>query len=931
LHAFLRRQQVRADLLVLSGDTVEGGYAEPLATWLRTTVESVYDPEAWQQTGGVFHAPAARLDEAAAAAIAASAAVLLDTDEDLARQLEQTRRAPLRLPGFAPVPSAPLEPLGTVPLPNASGLLFDNGFGGFTADGREYVIRAGPQQSPPAPWINVVANPDFGFTISEGGGGFTWAGDSGRNRLTPWRNDPVLDDPGEVIYLRDEETGSVWSATPRPVPADTRYEIRHGAGYTRFAHRSHGLDQRLCMFVPTDAPLKVARLDVTNEWPRQRRITVTYYAEWVLGSSRDITAPHVVTELVPDADAVFARQHFDATRARRVAFLAASERLHGATADRAGFLGRGGLEQPAGLQRIGLGEVYGSGLDPCAAVQIHLDLKPGEQRTVHFLLGEADSRERAIERIAEYRTPQSVRAAFEQVQRFWDRQLGGIEVHTPEPSMDLLLNRWLPYQALACRLWARSALYQSSGAYGFRDQLQDVLAFVFTRPEHTRTHILEAAGRQFADGDVLHWWHPETTAGVRTRCSDDMLWLPFVTAAYVEASGDASILDEIVPFLEAPELVAAERERYATFPVGGDHGTLYEHCRRALSRGLTCGEHGLPLIGACDWNDGFDRVGEAGRGESVWLGWFLHVTLSAFAPLCENRESPIAAHALLAEAARLRTALHAEAWDGDWYRRAYYDDGSPLGSAANREARIDSISQSWAVLSKAAPAERATQAMQAVREQLLDRQNGLLLLLTPPFDRDDQQPGYIKAYPPGVRENGGQYTHAAVWAAWAFAQMQGGLEAEALFRLLNPVLRARTDEAVTRYRVEPYVVAADIYGSPPHTGRGGWTWYTGSAAWLYRFGVERVLGLQRRGRMLYVDPRMPPDWTEFSLIYRPADAEYRVRVENPTGEYSGVEHVLVDGIAMDGIGIPIFDSGVHEVVVTLGARNGARPWSPVLW
>jgi cyclic beta-1,2-glucan synthetase len=685
------------------------------------------------------------------------------------------------------------------------------------------------------------------------------------------------------------------------------------------------------MFVPIDTPMKVARLDITNHWPRQRRLTLTYYAEWVLGANRDISAPHIVTEFAADAHAVLARQHFSADCAGHVAFLAASERLHGATADRAGFLGRRGLEEPAGLLRIGVGEMFGSGMDPCAAVQIHLDLRPGEQRTIHYLLGEATSRENAIACIQQYRTTESISAAFAEVQRFWDRQLGGIEVHTPEPSMDLMLNHWLPYQALACRLWARSALYQSSGAFGFRDQLQDVLAFLMTRPQLTRDQILDATARQFAEGDVLHWWHPGTFAGVRTRCSDDLVWLPFVTAAYVEVTGDDSILDEIVPFLDAAPLAGAERERYDTYSQGNTTGTLYEHCRRALERGLTRGEHGLPLIGANDWNDGFDRVGERGQGESVWLGWFLHATLTAFAPLAERIEGRLAAAAMIDEAARLRMALDTAAWDGQWYRRAYYDDGTPLGSAANREAKIDSLSQSWAVLSGAAPHDRTSTAMRAVRHELLDESNQLLRLLAPPFDRGEQQPGYIKAYPPGVRENGGQYTHAAVWAAWAFAQLGDGPDAEVLFRLLNPVLRVHSAAEAARYRVEPYVVAADIYATPPHTGRGGWTWYTGSAAWLYRFGIERVLGMQRRGNVLYIDPRVPPDWKEFSIHYRTREAEYRIRVENPDGRYEGVAQVRLDGRVLDGIGIPVEDAGTHDVTVTLGARAAARPWSPVLW
>jgi cyclic beta-1,2-glucan synthetase len=930
IHAYLRRQQVQADLVVLAGDQVAGGYAEPLAGWLRPMVDALHGPDAWHHTGGVFQVPLSRLGPSAIAAVEGSAAVALDMEHDIGRALDAVRASPPRLPQFVPIPSAPLDPLATEAVPRAAGLLFDNGTGGFTDDGREYVIRVEPDR-PPTPWINVIANPAFGSIVSEAGGGFTWADDSGRRRLTPWRNDPVVDAPGEVIYLRDEETGGIWSATPEPKPAGAPYEVRHGVGHSTFAHNSHGLEQRLQIFVPIDAPVRIARLDVTNIAPRDRRLTVTYYAEWVLGANRELTAPHVVTEMAPDAGAVLARQLFEEAGAGRVAFLAASERLHGATADRAGFLGRGGLEDPAGLERIGLDEVFGSGLDPCAAVQVHLDLRPGERRSVHFLLGEAASREEAIALIHSYRGEAAVDEAFAKVQRHWQERLGVLQVRTPEPSMDLMLNRWLPVQALSCRLWARSAFYQSSGAYGFRDQLQDVLAFLMTDPAIARRQILDAAARQFTEGDVLHWWHPDTTTGVRTRCSDDLLWLSFVTTAYVEATGDAAILDEEIPFLTAPPLSAGERERYAAFPSSGGAYTLYEHCRRALARGITQGEHGLPLMGANDWNDGFDKVGDEGRGESVWLGWFLYATLMGFAPLSERVEGGEAAAALRTEADRLRAALDTSAWDGEWYLRAFYDDGSRLGSATRSEASIDSLSQSWAVLSGAAPKERAAQAMRAVRGRLLDEEHRLIRLLEPPFDRGDQEPGYIKAYPPGVRENGAQYTHAAVWAAWAFAQIGEPADAEPFFGLLNPVLRARTPDDVATYRVEPYVVAADIYATPPHTGRGGWTWYTGSASWLYRFGIECVLGVQRRGPVLYVDPRVPADWREFAIRYRTGDAEYRIRVENPRGCYDGVEEVRMDGEILPDIAIPLHNSGVHEVVVRLGERRATRPWSPVLW
>jgi cyclic beta-1,2-glucan synthetase len=928
-HAWLARQQVQADLVVCSAHPA--GYVDPLADWLRHAVENLHGAGAWQQAGGVFHVPAGRLDPDRSAALDASAALLLELGEErIENQLARTRAVRLRLPVFVPVPSAPLSDLPTEPLPRTERLLLDNGLGGIAPDGREYVIRVRPRVPTPAPWINVIANEEFGFLVSEIGAGFTWSRDSGHRRLTPWYNDPVRNRGGEAVYLRDEETGAVWSATPAPAGADTPWEVRHGAGHTTFLHHGHGLAQRLRLFVAERDPVKFAVLELHNLWPRHRRITVTYFAEWVLGVHRDLHAPHVVTEMMPEARAILARQRFDPAHAGRIAFLSSGEHVHGATADRLEFLGSGGPARPAALSRIGLGEAFGHGLDPCAALQIHVDLAPGERRSVHYLLGDAASREEVFELAARYRSPDAVEAAFQGAHAAWERTLDRVEVSTPDAAMNAMLNRWLPYQALTSRLWARTGFYQSSGAYGFRDQLQDALAFLATRPDITRERIAEAARHQFIEGDVLHWWHPHTNTGVRTRCSDDLLWLPFATAAFVDATGDRTILDVPIPFLNAPPLRDGEHERYDHYDTAGGTSTLHDHCLRALDRSRGRGAHGLPLMGAGDWNDGLDRVGAGGKGESVWLGWFLHTVLEAFARICDTTDAQRAG-ALRTDAARLQEALERSAWDGDWYRRAYYDDGSPLGTATDAEARIDSISQSWAVLSRAATPERARKAMDAVRRLLLDEENRLLKLLTPAFDRTERDPGYIRAYPPGVRENGGQYTHAAVWAAWAFCALGEGRPGYDLFCMLNPLLRSTTPEETARYRVEPWVVAADIYSVPPLLGRGGWTWYTGSAGWLYRFGVEAVLGLRLRGGHLYVEPAIPAAWPEYTMVYRAGDAEYRIRVENPAGEYEGVEEVRLDGRTLPDLAVPIAANGCHEVVVRLGTKTASRPWSPVLW
>ena len=742
----------------------------------------------------------------------------------------------------------------------------------------------------------------------------------GQNRLTSWRNDPVSDMPAEALYLRDEETAEVWSPTPQPAPADAPYLVRHGAGYSIFEHNSHGLQQRVRIFVAPDAPVKVVQLRLENSSMRQRRFTAAYYAEWVLGVDRADTQDHIVSEYVEDHYALLARNGYSAESGQRVAFVAASKQPHGLTADRTDFLGRlGSLVRPAALERVGLNNRVEAGSDPCAVLQLHIDLEPGAQEEICFLIGQGADRQAAQTLIRRFQEPQEADAAWLATQALWAQILGTVTVETPDPAMNLLLNQWLLYQTLACRLWGRSALYQSSGAYGFRDQLQDVMALIHARPELAREQILRAARRQFEAGDVLHWWHPPAGQGVRTRISDDLLWLPYVTAHYVAATGDAGILDEEAPFLQGEPLADDEEERYAAYAPAGKSFTLFEHCRRALHKGATAGRHGIPLMGGGDWNDGMNRVGIEGRGESIWLGWFLHATLTKFAALCMDRGDQAPASAYRQQADEVGAALEANGWDGDWYRRAYYDDGTPLGSAQNMECAIDSIAQSWGVLSGAADSGRATRAMQAVTDRLVRWDDGLILLFTPPFDKTTRDPGYIKGYLPGVRENGGQYTHGALWSVWAMAELGDGDQASALFRLLNPICRADTPEKAARYKVEPYVISADVYGVAPHVGRGGWTWYTGSAGWMYRLGIEAILGLQRNGQELRLNPCIPKQWPGYAMTYRFGQTTYAIRVDNPQGVNRGVRHIMLDGAAAPNGVIPLVDDAqCHQVQVVLG-------------
>ncbi len=921
-HAYWRRRQIKIDLVILNQKDV--GYAQELHDQLQQLVARM-DSDAWlNRRGGIFLLRAEQLDEGAQVLLETAARAVLDGDQgSLADQLDELRRQPRRLPPFVPTGiEGQREP--TPPLPRPDDLQFDNGLGGFSADGREYVVYLEPGQWTPAPWINVIANADFGFLVSEAGSGYTWAGNSGENRLTPWSNDPLSDPPGEVLYLRDEETGEIWSPTPLPAGEDAPHLVRHGAGYSIFEHHSHGLQQRLRLFAAPDAPLKVAQLRLKNTWERDRRITATFYAEWVLGAQRDETQQYVVPEYDAETTALLARNAYHEEFGQRVAFVAASQDPHGLTADRTEFLGReGSRRHPAALNRIGLDSRVQPGLDPCAAVQVHIELSPGQEKEVFFLLGQGESRDHALQLVQQYRDAGQVEAAWEAATGFWDELLGTVTVETPDPALDLLLNRWLLYQALSCRLWARSALYQSSGAFGFRDQLQDVLSLLHAAPDLAREHILRAARHQFEEGDVLHWWHPPSGRGVRTRITDDLLWLPYVTAEYVTTTGDQAILNEKVPFRQGEPLDADEMERYGHYQLAAEKAaalpSLYEHCRRALEKGATAGPHGLPLMGAGDWNDGLNRVGIEGKGESVWLGWFLYAALTRFAPLCQRMGDQEQAEAYRQRASKLREALEEGAWDGAWYRRAYYDDGTPLGSAESRECQIASLPQSWAVLCGAGDEKRAERAMASVADRLVRRDDRLVLLFTPPFDRTPRDPGYIKGYPPGIRENGGQYTHAALWAAWAYAELGQGDRAAELLRLLNPVYHADAPQKAQRYGVEPYVVAADVYSAEQHLGRGGWTWYTGSSGWMVRLGLEAILGLRRAGDVLRVQPCIPQEWPGYQVTYRHGETSYRIRVENPDGVNRGVKQVTLDGETLSEGEIPLLDDGrKHEVQVVMG-------------
>ncbi|OWT66430.1 GH36-type glycosyl hydrolase domain-containing protein [Candidimonas nitroreducens] len=928
-HEYWHGKGLSVDLVILNER--KASYIQDLQTSLETMVRDSQSAPADSGRGGIFVLRSDRMELAEIDLLQCAARAVLAGQKQgsLEEQLARLKRRPTK-----PTPAALPHRRGSEASHAATAealpeLEFFNGLGGFAEHGREYTVVLGQGQRTPAPWINVVANPGFGFLASESGSGYTWAGNSQENQLTPWSNDPVSDAPGEVFYLRDEDSGACWTPTALPIRLEqARYIARHGHGYTRYTHTSNGIAAELLQFVARQDPVKISVLTLENRSTHTRRLSATAYVEWVLGTSRAAGAPFIVTEMDADSGTLYAHNPWNMQFGGHTAFVHWTAELDSWTADRGEFIGRNGnLESPAALARSAkLGGRSGAGLDPCAALRTGVQIRPGQQLRLVFVLGQADDRQSAATLAARYRDIDPD-ALLGEITQQWDRILGTVQVQTPDRAADLMLNGWLLYQVLACRMWARAAFYQVSGAYGFRDQLQDSMALNLARPDLARAHILRSAARQFPEGDVQHWWHPPGGSGVRTHISDDRLWLPYVVAEYVATTGDAGVLDEQIPFLEGAAVEPGHDDAYYQPAVSAQTASLYEHCVRAIECSLARGAHGLPLMGTGDWNDGMNRVGHEGKGESVWLGWFLHTTLSSFSPLAAARGEHDTVQRWKHYATELRAAIRKEAWDGAWYRRAYFDDGTPLGTSADNECRIDSLAQTWSVISGAAEASRQRRAMQSVEEYLIRQGDDLVLLLAPAFDKMQRDPGYIKGYLPGVRENGGQYTHAAAWCLIAYTLLGDGNRAGDLFRMLNPIHHASSRAGVHAYKVEPYVVAGDIYAAPAHVRRGGWTWYTGSAGWLYRAGTEWLLGLRKRGETLQIDPCIPADWRNLRLQYRHGASLYTIEIENPQGVCRGVAQIEFDGAPLPHgkkRAIPLVDDGrPHNAKVVLGET--ARP------
>ncbi len=934
-HAYWRLKGLAVDLVIWNEE--HAGYRQRLQDQIVGLIASGIEASVIDRPGGIFVRPVEQISgEDRILFHSVARVVISDTRGTLAEQLDQRGVVEARVPLLKRSRTHRAEAVPA--MPPRQYLILDNGLGGFTSDGREYVIRLGPGQTTPAPWANVLANPHFGSVVSEAGVAYSWSENAHEFRLTPWHNDPVSDASGEAIYLRDEETGQHWSPTPLPAGGGLSHLIRHGFGYSVFETQSGGIHSELWVYVAMDAAVKFSVLKVRNASGRARKLSATGYVEWVLGDLRAKSAMHVSTEIATHSGALYARNPYHMEFAERVAFFDVDDRKRSVSGDRVEFLGRNGtLQNPAAMSRTRLSGKVGAGLDPCGALQVAFDLGEDEEREIVFRLGVGRNVEDAAQLVQRFKGGMAARGALEEVWRYWNHSLGAVQVETPDPALNVLANGWLVYQTLACRIWARSGYYQSGGAYGFRDQLQDMMALIHAEPARVREHLLLCAGRQFVEGDVQHWWHPPAGRGVRTHCSDDYLWLPLAVCRYVSGIGDTGVLDVNVGFLDGRP-VNPEDDSYYDLPGRAtDTASLYEHCTRAIRHGLRYGAHGLPLIGSGDWNDGMNLVGIEGKGESVWLGFFLCEVLRQFAPLAQAYGDAGFAEFCREEGGRLRQGIEQHAWDGDWYRRAYFDDGTPLGSAANTECRIDSISQSWSVLSMAGDIHtkesvslaRSRLAMQAMDDHLVRREAGLVQLLDPPFDnQSDMDPGYIRGYVPGVRENGGQYTHAAIWAAMAFAALGERERAWELASMINPVNHGLSAEAVAIYKVEPYVVSADVYGAEPHIGRGGWSWYTGSAGWMYRLLLESLLGLRLEGNRLHLAPCLPAHWPGFKIHYRYRETVYHIEVSqlpaSEEGQGSAVASVTLDNCLQHGKTIALVDDRREHAVVVMVHADQVR-------
>ncbi|MBV8803171.1 MAG: cyclic beta 1-2 glucan synthetase, partial [Gammaproteobacteria bacterium] len=910
--AYWRLKGLEVDIVILSAEHTS--YRQPLKDAI-TNLISTNQTNPTAHSGKLFFCMIEQMPAEDVILLESVARIVLsDQRGDLKMHLYRKRVNHSSIPLLKP--SRIIPKYNAVRLKQPSDLLFFNGYGGFTNGGNEYFIHLSENQTTPAPWINILANPHFGTTVSESNQGYTWVENSHEFRLTSWDNDPLQDTSGEAFYLRNEDNGLIWSPMPLPCRGKGDYQVRHGFGYSTFEHIENDIHTLLTVYVAADAPIKFVKIQITNQSQQLQRLSAVGFVTWILGDLRIKNFMHIATEL-SDSGAILAQNHYNADFGQRTAFFqAVTSKLNvikrSYTGDRMEFLGRNGsLQMPSALRYQSLSNKVGAGLDPCAAIQLTFDLPPGETRDVIFMLGAGENKTEAETLLSNYHSLIAAKNAFKNVQQCWDDKINILRINTPDQSFNLLANGWLLYQILSSRLWGRTGYYQSSGAFGFRDQLQDAMSLTKVAPKLFRQQLILCASHQYEEGDVQHWWHPPLNRGVRTRCSDDYLWFPYALCHYIQTTGDKNILEEKTPFLIGRLLKPDEESNYELPNIGNETFSLYEHAVRAIKYGLRFGSRGLPLMGSGDWNDGMNLVGIKGKGESIWLGFFLYNVLTEFVPIASEHSDTSFASQCEEAANTLKQQLETHGWDGAWYLRAYFDNGQPLGSKNNEECCIDAIAQSWSVISKAAPLERAKEALNHLKKYLVDEEYNIIKLLAPPFDTSTPSPGYIQAYVPGVRENGGQYTHAAVWSVMAFALLGETNTAWQLFNMINPVNHGRNEKEISLYKIEPYVTAGDVYSISPHTGRGGWSWYSGSAGWMYRLMIETLLGIQlEAGEYLILSPSMPDEWLHFEAEYHFNTAKYKIKVER-VNENNGL---FLDNILQNDHRIALKDDGqVHEV------------------
>jgi cellobiose phosphorylase len=910
--AYWHMNGLAVDVFIINEDP--GAYRQILQDQIQGMIAAGVGAPAQEKRGRIFIRPTDQISDEDRILLETVARVIIsDTRGTLESQVNKRAIAKSTIPKLIAVKSVPtLMPKLQVP----TDLQFFNSLGGFSSDGKEYIIITDEKKKTPLPWINVMANSQFGTIMSESGSSYTWFQNAHEYRLTPWRNDSVQDGSGEAFYLRDEESARFWSPLGSSGSGQGQYITHHGFGYSKFHHSEAGIISETSVHVDKDFPVKFIVIKITNRSGRARKLSVTGYVEWVLGELRSKSILHNITELNAGCGALMARNNYNTEFQNYVSFFDVDHSGYTYTTDRTEFIGRNGsLQNPDAMGRTHLSGRSGAGLDACAALQVQFTLENEMEHTVTFMLGAGKDMDEAVNTVKHFQGNVVVADSLKHIHHFWNNTLSAVQIDTPDPAINMLANGWLIYQVLSCRLWGRTGLYQSGGAFGFRDQLQDVLALIHTQPDLTKKQILLCASRQFIEGDVQHWWHPPAGRGVRTRCSDDFLWLPYAVSRYVLLTEDTHLLDEMVPYLQGRQLNSHEESYYDLPNASGKSDSLYEHSKQAIKYGLRFGEHGLPLMGSGDWNDGMNLVGIEDKGESVWLAFFLYTVLIEFKKIATLRDDHEFADQCENQAMVLKENIRLHAWDGEWYLRAFFDDGMPLGSHINDECKIDAISQSWSILSGAGETHRSAMAMRAVSKKLINRTKGIIQLLDPPFDTSLMDPGYIKGYAPGVRENGGQYTHAAIWMVMAFAKLGDQATTEELLKLINPIHHGKTAEQIETYRAEPYVMAADVYGVSPHIGRGGWTWYTGSAGWMYQLIIESFLGLKREANILKFDSCIPKQWKSFTMQYRFHETTYHILVNQVSEQAEGMQ---VDGEHQDDLSVLLInDRKEHHVQVNL--------------